>query len=170
MRLELEKLDRGGEFAQAYGPEDLSLEDRDLRLVEPVEVRGRVQRKGAEVQVSGTLMTKVEAPCARCLKPVAIPISTEFSERFVTAVRWRSEEEHELAPEDLNLALFDGEGIGLDQLVREEILLATPAQIFCRDDCKGLCAVCGGDRNVSDCACESASVDSRWEKLKDLSF
>lgn len=170
MQLELEKLDRGGEFAHVYPPQNLSLEDRDLRLVEPVEVRGRVQRKGEEFEVSGTLKTKVEAPCARCLKPVVIPISAEFSERFVTAVRWRSEGEHELAPEDLNLALFDGEAIDLDQLVREEILLGTPTQIFCREDCKGLCAVCGSDRNVAECACDSPPVDSRWEKLKDLSF
>jgi len=170
MRLELEKLDRDGGFAHVYRPQELSLEDPDLRLVEPVEVRGRVQRKGGEVQVSGTLKTKVEAPCARCLKPVGVPISTEFSERFVTAVRWRSEGEHELAPEDLNLALFDGEAIDLDQLVREEILLATPVQVFCREDCKGLCPVCGSDRNVTACGCESQQVDSRWEKLKDLRF
>src|SRR2546423_11094654 len=150
MRLELEKLDKDGEFAHVYQPKELSLEETDLRIIEPVEAHGQVRRKGEEVQVSGRLKTRVEAPCARCLKPVAIPISTAFSERFVTAVRWRSEGEHELAPEDLSLALFDGEAIDVDQLVREEILLATPAQVFCREDCQGLCPVCGSDKNAAD--------------------
>ena len=88
----------------------------------------------------------------------------------MTAVSWKSEAEHELVPEDLNLALFDGEAIDLDQLVREEILLATPAQVFCREDCQGLCPVCGSDKNIAECACEPQQVDARWEKLKDLSF
>lgn len=170
MRLDLEKMEKDGGFEHVYVPDELSLEERDLRLIEPVEIRGRVRRNNDEVQAVGKLKTKVEATCARCLKPVAIPISAEFSERFVTAVRWRDEEEHELAPEDLNLSLFAGDAVDLDQLVREEILLAMPAQVFCREDCKGLCPTCGVDRNTNDCACESQQIDSRWEKLKDLRF
>jgi uncharacterized protein len=170
MRLELENLEKDGEFAHVYGAEELLLEERDLRLIEPAAIRGRLRRESDEVQVTGTLNAKVETPCARCLKPVAVPIDTDFSERFVTAVSWRSEEQHELASEELNLAVFSGEVIELDELAREEILLATPAQVLCREDCKGLCPVCGADRNVSECDCESRQVDSRWEKLKDLRF
>jgi len=68
----------------------------------------------------------------------------------------------------LNIAVFDGEGIELDDLVREELLLALPVNLLCREDCKGLCPVCGIDRNQSDCRCESDAVDSRWQKLKEL--
>ena len=170
MRLELENLEKDGGFAHVYAPEELQLDERDLTLTEPARVEGRVRRRGEEVQVSGTLTTKVETPCDRCLKPVLIPIKAEFSERFVTAVSWRSEEQHELASEDLSLSVFDGETIDLDGLVREEIVLAAPAQVFCREDCKGLCPVCGGDRNLADCGCESQQTDSRWEKLKEIRF
>lgn len=170
MRLELENLEKDGRFDHVYAPADLLLEERDLRLVEPVRVVGRVRRQSEEAQVAGTLTATVETPCARCLKPVLLPIKTQFSERFVTAVSWRSEEQHELAAEDLNLALFDGEAIDLDGLVREEILLAAPAQVLCREDCQGLCPVCGNDRNARDCGCASQPTDARWEKLKDLRF
>ena len=170
MRLELENLERGGGFAHVYQPEELALGERDLRLIEPATVRGRLRRRGEEVEIDGTVETKVETLCARCLKPVAVPIDATFSERFVTAVSWRSEEQHELASEDLNLSLFDGEAIDLDQLVREEILLATPSQVLCREDCKGLCPVCGVNRNLTACECETRQVDTRWEKLRDLRF
>lgn len=170
MRLEFEHLEKDGQFAHVYQPDELGFEEAELRLIATAEVRGRVRRKGEEVELTGSVRTTVETPCARCLKPVSVSINTEFSERFVTAVSWRSEEQHELAREDLNLSVFDGKAIDLDQLVREEIALAAPTQVLCREDCRGLCPVCGIDRNVATCDCETRQIDSRWEKLKDLRF
>jgi len=169
MRIELDKLEeQGGKFAQVYEAGELPLDDAEVRLVEPAEVRGRVRRHGKEVELQGKLRTKLEAVCGRCLQPVELPISAEFNERFVRAVSWAAEEQHELQPEDLNIAVFDGEAIELDDLVREELLLALPVNVLCREDCKGLCPNCGTDRNLSDCQCGSNEVDARWQKLKEL--
>lgn len=170
MRIELDNLEKGGEFAQTYQPGELKLDEHEVRLIEPVEIRGRLRKGNREVQLAGRLSAKIEAPCARCLKPVVLPIALEFSERFVPEVSWGSEEHHELQQEDLDLAIFDGEGIELDDLVREEILLAMPAQVLCREDCKGLCPSCGTDLNVNVCECEARKIDSRWGALKDLRF
>jgi uncharacterized protein len=169
MRIELDKLDdEGGKFAEVYEVNQLPLEDADVRLIEPAEVRGRVSRVGREAELRGQLHTKLEVVCGRCLKPVELPLSTEFNERFVRAVSWAAEEQHELHAEDLNVAVYDGEGIELDELVREELLLAVPANVLCREDCKGLCPNCGIDRNLSSCDCETNEVDLRWQTLKDL--
>lgn len=170
MLIELDDLEKGGEFAQTYQPEELALNEQELKLIGPAEIRGRVHRRGEEVELAGQLSASVEATCARCLKPVKLPVSAQFSERFVPAVSWRSEAEHELREEDLNLAVFNGEAIEVADLVREEILLAMPAQVLCRENCKGLCPVCGIDRNVSTCECEARQIDSRWEALKDFRF
>jgi uncharacterized protein len=168
MRLELEKLEEeGGKFARVYETNELPL-DSEITLVEPAEVRGRIRRDGKEVELRGKLDTKLEVVCGRCLQPVQLPIATEFKERFVRAVSWAAEEQHELQAEDLNVAVFDGEGIELDDLVREELLLALPANVLCREDCRGLCPTCGIDRNLSDCQCESGEGDSRWQALKEL--
>ena len=170
MRLELENLGKDRQFAHTYQPDDLSLEDTDLRLIDPVEVRGRIRLNANEVQLLGSLKTTLETVCARCLKPVSIPFSADFDERFAPSVSWGAEEQHELASQDLNLAVFDGAVIDLDQLVREQLLLAKPAQVLCREDCQGLCPVCGADKNTNACECDAQHVDSRWEKLKDLRF
>ena len=168
MRLELEKLEEeSGKFARVYETNELPL-DSDVWLVEPAEVRGRIRRDGKEVELRGKLDTKLEVMCGRCLQPVQLPIAAEFKERFVRAVSWAAEEQHELQAEDLNVAVFDGEGIELDDLVREELLLALPANVLCREDCRGLCPTCGIDRNLRDCQCESEEGDSRWQALKEL--
>ena len=168
MRIELEKLEEdGGRFARVYAADALPL-DPEVRLVQPADVSGRIRRNGTEVELRGRLYTKLEVLCGRCLQPVELPITAEFNERFVRAVSWADDEQHELQEEDLNVAVFDGEGIELDDLVREELLLAVPVNVLCREDCKGLCPSCGIDRNVNNCQCESNDGDARWEKLKEL--
>jgi uncharacterized protein len=169
MRIELDKLEKhGGKFVHVYQVSELLLDDAAVRLVEPGEVSGRVRLDGKEVELRGKLRAKLEVVCGRCLTPVELPVSSEFNERFVRAVSWAAEEQHELLPEDLNIAVFDGAAIELDDLVREELLLAVPVNVLCGPDCKGLCPVCGVDRNVSGCQCENREHDSRWQKLKEL--
>lgn len=169
MRIELDKLEeQGGRFAQVYEVSELPLDDMEVSLLEPASVSGRMRWDGKEVVLRGKLHAKVEVVCGRCLKPVELPITAEFNERFVRAVSWAAEEQHELQTEDLNIAVFDGEGIELDDLVREELLLAVPVNVLCREDCKGLCPSCGIDRNLSSCQCDSSNVDSRWQALKEL--
>jgi len=169
MRIELENLEEaGGKFSPVYAPEQLLFDEGELQLIAPVEVRGQARRQNDEVNLRGELKTSVSVPCGRCLKPVELPIEVKFAERFVPAVSWRDEQQHELQEEDLNISVFDGEGIELDDLVKEEILLAIPGHVLCREDCRGLCPTCGVDRNSETCECESKRVDSRWEKLKDF--
>ena len=171
MRIELDKVEeQGSKFAQVYEANELPLEDTEVRLAEQAEVHGRIRRAGKEVELQGKLQTKVEAVCDRCLQPVELLIDTEFNERFVRAVSWAAEEQHELQAEDLNIAVFDGEGIELDDLVREELLLAVPVNVLCGQDCKGLCPTCGVDRNLIDCQCGNDEIDLRWQKLRNLRF
>jgi len=171
MRIELENLEKaGGSFSREYQAEELIFDEQDLRLLDPVRVEGRLRRREKEVELQGKLFTRVAIPCGRCLKSVEFPVQVEFAERFTPAVSWKDEEQHELQQEDLNLAMFDGEGIELDDLVKEEILLALPGHVLCDDACRGLCSTCGSDLNVGTCNCSSERTDSRWDKLKDLRF
>jgi uncharacterized protein len=171
MRIDFESLERGGSsFAQTYVPDELSFDEHELRLLDPVSVAGRIRRKDGEMELRGKLLTRIAVSCGRCLKPVELPIEVEFSERFAPEVAWKNAEQHELQAEDLDLATFDGDGIELDDLVKEEIMLAVPGQTLCQEQCKGLCPDCGTDLNINSCECASKRIDSRWEKLKDLRF
>jgi len=170
MRIELDKLEgQGGKFSHTYAVGELSLDEEDVRLTSPAEVRGRIRRSGEGVEVKGQLRAPLEVVCARCLKTVTLAVEVEFSEKLVPAVSWRSEQQHELSEEDLNLSVFEGDAVELDDIVREEILLAVPSHVLCNEDCQGLCPVCGIDRNIGTCQCEPAPIDSRWQKLEGLS-
>jgi uncharacterized protein len=62
---------------------------------------------------------------------------------------------------------FDGKTIDLDQIVREQVLLALPVTVLCREDCKGLCTTCGQDLNEKDCGhSEKKEIDVRLAKLR----
>ena len=166
MRIELDKLEqKGNRFAHVYEPEEIVLDEEYARLTSRAEVSGRVSRSGREVRLRGRINAGAEVDCGRCLKTVAIPVETEFDVTYVPVEDYKSSEVAELQEEDLRLSVFDGETIDLDELVREQVLLALPARALCGEECKGLCPTCGADRNSNPCACESREVDPRWAGL-----
>ena len=168
MRIELENAEEpGGRFFETYKDGELTFDESELRLIEPVQVKGQIRRHSGQLEIKGELQTRVAIPCGRCLKEVELSIDVAFGERFAARVSWRNEEQHELSADDLDLGLVDG-AIELDDLVKEEILLALPGRVLCHEDCKGICPQCGADRNLADCGCESRQVDARWGKLKDF--
>lgn len=54
----------------------------------------------------------------------------------------------------------------LDDIVISDILLSLPQKNLCKDDCKGLCQICGKNLNEGDCSCEKREIDPRLEMLK----
>jgi uncharacterized protein len=172
MRIELDKLEgTGGHFAHAYEPEELVLDDDHVRLTGAPEVSGRASRHEHQVRLRGRITARAEVDCDRCLKSLDIPVETSFDVSYVPAADYTLEPEAaELQEEDLSLSVFDGEVIDLDDLVREQVLLALPTRALCRDECQGLCPICGLDKNNDSCGCESKEVDPRWAALKDLRF
>ena len=172
MRVTLEELEKGKvPFAHIYQPEELSLEDEDARLAAPAEVRGQAVRgSSAEVRVRGSVAAQVATRCDRCLKEVTVPAAADFDVTYVpTAEDEAAGGASELQDEDLTLAVFEGDAIDVDELTREQILLALPARTLCREDCRGLCPTCGADLNGPEsCACEATETDPRWAALAAL--
>jgi uncharacterized protein len=166
MRIELENLGPTSLFEHVYEPEELVLDEEHVRLTEPPEVRGSVKQSGHEVRLTGTIVARAEVDCDRCLKTVALPVETKFDVAYVPAEDYQRSEAAELQEEDLGLSIFDGETIDVDELVREQLLLALPARALCGEDCKGLCPTCGADKNTDPCDCHSREIDPRWAGLK----
>lgn len=54
----------------------------------------------------------------------------------------------------------------LDDIVVSDILLSLPQKNLCKDDCKGLCQICGKNLNEGDCSCDKREIDPRLEMLK----
>jgi DUF177 domain-containing protein len=113
------------------------------------------------ILVSGAISGTWVVRCARCLTERTQPFSVEVSELFVPAGTVEADEE-----EDERYQLVE-ETIDLDQLVRDAVGVEMPFAPLCRPDCRGLCPVCGGNRNLGECPGHEA-IDPRFAVLADL--
>lgn len=112
-----------------------------------------------------TFDTKVSivGSCDRCLSDVTFTVPVSCDETIEIA------EGEVVADEDLGPYPFiDEEGIDVDELILNEILVNFPAKILCQDDCKGLCPVCGKNRNEKDCGCDDTVLDPRMAQFLDV--
>ena len=66
------------------------------------------------------------------------------------------------------MGFYEGEGLELNDVLREFVLLTLPMQRLCKEDCVGICPVCGQNRNKQACQCQTAAVDDRWSALKEV--
>jgi uncharacterized protein len=155
-------------FEHVYEPGELNLDDDRVQLLERPVISGAIDRSGNELGISGRLTTRVQVDCDRCLKPVVVPVETEFNLKYVTPAAYAAIETVELDERDLNLSTFDGAQIDIDEIVREQLLLAVPVRALCRENCQGLCPICGADKNERECDCQTEEGDPRWAALKEL--
>lgn len=169
MRIELENLEGGkSEFAHVYQPDDLNPVDERVSLTAPASVSGKVRLAGNEVFVNGHVEARATVECDRCLQPVGTPVNADFALEYITGSEYESSGTAELTEAELSVSVFDGEGIDVDEIVKEQIVLAVPTRMLCREDCKGICPECGTDRNTGDCNCATNDIDPRWAALKNL--
>lgn len=144
-------------------PDDPIWEEADLKPERPVRVNGRLSSAGdGKFYFSGRISGTTGMQCRRCLEPVTASVSEEA--HFIFAESGSDE------AEDPDVYLYDPhvQKLDLRPAVRESWLLAAPAFLQCRDDCKGLCATCGTDLNKGSCSCTPVSTDSRWDALRNL--
>jgi uncharacterized protein len=169
MRIELENLEGSkGDFAHVYQPEELNPVDERVSLTAPAAVNGKVRLSGNQVFVNGHVEARAQVECDRCLKPVELPVNADFTLEYISDSDYETARAVELTEAEMSVSVFDGEAIDVDEIVKEQILLAVPTRMLCREDCKGICPECGIDRNTGECNCVTNDIDPRWAALKDL--
>jgi uncharacterized protein len=169
MRIELANLEQGrNTFSHDYAPGELLLEDQRAKLLGAPRVSGEILVNGKRVLIKGRVSGALELECDRCLKPIEHLVDSVFKVEYVTPEVYETQHAVELSEADLDLSVFDGETINVDDLVTEELMLTVPDHILCREDCAGICSTCGADKNTVACNCESKTTDPRWDELKKL--
>ncbi len=141
----------------------------DIQLDEPLSGRVHFLRTGPDVLVTGELQTTIRRECGRCLTVFTAPVSIELEELFYPTIDLVSGNVVP-APEDADEATRIDELHTLDlyEVVRQAIVLESESSRYCRPDCKGLCPVCGQDRNTNPCTCQEDTVDIRWSGLLEV--
>lgn len=126
-----------------------------------------IERRGQEVAVTGFFEATARLECSRCLEPLVTRVAPAVDVHLLPSPRVRHEQ-IELGPDELELDFYQGDTLDVDALLRGEVHLALPMKPLCRAECRGLCPVCGGNRNLNPCACETRAVDPRLAPLEAL--
>jgi uncharacterized protein len=161
---------RAGRFDVELAAGEVEFFDPKLRQTGPLKAAGKVELVTGslgEIRVKGHISVSMEADCDRCLEPATCPIDADF-ELYYRPVAEGYGEEVAIDKSESEMGFYEGSGVELKDVLREYVLLALPMQRVCNDNCKGICPVCGQNRNQKDCACQAEAVDDRWAALKHL--
>ncbi|MGB9147670.1 MAG: DUF177 domain-containing protein [Acidobacteriaceae bacterium] len=143
----------------------------------PLAVRGQAdllrEHRGpreviADIRVRAHWSGTFEAPCARCLEAVQHSLGGEFDLIFRPLGADAGPPDRSLGAPETEIGYYQGEGLVLEDVLREQVLLSLPARTLCRADCQGLCPRCGRNLNTESCTCDPASADQRWSALSEL--
>jgi uncharacterized protein len=149
-------------------PVAVSTIDREpLVSLSPLDLSGQVSRIDGGYALDARLAYGGELECSRCLAPYPFQEDESFS--LVLYPRQRQPAaDVELDRGDLDVLYYDEPVVALSPIAEERVQMAFPMKPLCREDCKGLCVVCGKDLNQGPCACAPEIFDPRWEALKAL--
>jgi uncharacterized protein len=160
-RLILRPREREAFFLETKG-NDSFLKEIGGKFLNPIQVEIVVENTGTILAGQGKVRTLLQMPCSRCLKDFAYPVDAEFEFAMAEAV-----DIHQVSVDD-GIIFFESGEADIISIVEEAVFMAIPICSLCREDCKGLCLVCGQDKNTTNCSCQQETIDPRWEKLKNL--
>jgi len=170
--LELHPVD----FQEEFPPDAIDLGE-DVRQLTLLKTSGRAQlveehhgKRNViqDIRLNGDLATSLELPCARCLEPVVQDVTRKFDLLYRPLGTDAGNEELSVTVAEAEVGYYQGDGLLLEDAIREQVLLAVPLKVVCREDCKGFCPSCGKNRNSESCSCAQPHEDPRWAALKEI--
>jgi uncharacterized protein len=170
--LELHPLD----FEEAFQPDVIDL-GSEVHQRGPLKTSGRAEvveehhgkhQVIKDLRLRGHLSAKLELQCARCLDPVPQDVNRDFELLYRPLGTDAGKDELSVTDAEAEIGYYQGEGILLEDALREQVLLALPLKVTCRVDCKGLCPQCGKNLNHEQCSCSTSVEDPRWAALKEV--
>lgn len=133
----------------------------EMPIAEKSPLRLHFEGSKESLKMTGSVSLVLTGTCSRCLKPV--PVSVEVT--LDDVINCPGKEVSESSDTD---PFMDGYELCADDLVNSETMLNLPVKILCKDDCKGLCSVCGQDLNLGECGCDRFVPDPRMAAIKEI--
>jgi uncharacterized protein len=158
-------------FDETFAAGQIDFTGENLEQRSPLHATGvaeLLKHTDGELRIQGKYTVEMASQCDRCLGPATFPLEAGFDLFYRPSAQMESEEEVGIDEGEAELGFYEDGGIGLEEILREQVLLKLPMQRVCNDACKGICPVCGKNRNEAECDCRTDSVDDRWGALRSL--
>jgi len=164
------------EFEEEFQPDVIDL-GGEARQRTPLKASGRAEvveehhgkhQVIKDIRLRGRLSAGLELQCARCLEPVLQDVQRDFELLYRPLGADAGRDELSVTDAEAEIGYYQGDGLLLEDVLREQMLLALPLKVTCREECKGLCPQCGKNLNQEQCSCSVAMEDPRWAALKEV--
>jgi uncharacterized protein len=145
------------------GAPDVDLGGQPFHFERPIVFDVTLTNAGTGIVVQGTATAEVLTPCSRCLCDSHLTIEVDVDGFYVLPGNESDvpeEQEVELIADDMT--------IDLEPAVVAAVVVDLPFAPLHDEECKGICPVCGGDRNTDPCDCGQAVTDSPFAALREL--
>lgn len=129
-----------------------------LVLASPVKVKGSAVNYEGKINVDIHIAAQVKRICSRCLESFKEDVEFVSQYTFVREVKDDKEDYY----------IFKGDKVDITDLVLSDIAVRLTMKPLCKETCKGLCPICGTNKNISDCQCKDEQVDPRLQALSKL--
>jgi len=121
-----------------------------------------------DIRIVGSFSGKVEVLCARCLEPVENTLAESFDLLYRPQGVDARGDDASIGRAETEIGYYQGEGLLLEDVLKEQVILALPVKQVCNPACKGLCPHCGRNLNFESCDCAATVSDPRWSALEDI--
>ena len=158
-------------FDEVFQPGQIDFSGEDIEQGTPLHASGTAEmlaHSEGEVRIQGSYTVEMSAECDRCLGRAKFPLDASFDLFYRPMENIAVEEEVEIDEGEAEIGFYEDGGMELEDILREQVMLALPMQKVCSDVCKGICPVCGKNRNETVCDCRIETADDRWGALRKL--
>ena len=137
-------------------------EENGAKFLTPVSVTGEFVNIGGSIELSAKADCGLEYMCDRCCETFESEFTCSFEEVF------KKEDTRVEDDNNPDAVILAGTAVEIDEIVLANVLVNLPTKRLCKEECKGLCAICGQNLNQSECSCDSRPTDPRFDILDKL--
>ncbi len=177
MKLDIHDIKNSPGESKSYGFDEeypkFAFMGEEIRFAEPVHLAVTVTNIEVGFLVQGFIHAVVKRVCARCTETLTDEINSDFTglfqqEKESTSHAGEEDEESEDEDENLEVYSYHGNTIDITDIVSDTITVEISMKPLCREDCRGLCPVCGQNLNEKECSCDTEEIDERLADLKKI--
>lgn len=162
LRINISKLSEGKHHHSLTSePADIGL---DKRFNRTVHVEASLEKSNRQLLVQVDSRSGGSFVCDRCLEEFEQDVECHYSILYVQGQTAPSDAEE--TKEEVQYLPADANMIDLGEDVRQYLILSLPLKTLCKEDCAGLCPICGTNKNKAKCSCTVEETDPRWADLK----
>ena len=143
-----------------------TLEDEGKQYLIQGEVT--LTRTNNSILAQGTLTASTEFTCSRCLRQFTCNLTLHIEEEYFPTIDIITGLKLPPPEEAGSFTIDEHHVLDLTEAIRQYIVMAVPMKPLCKEECAGLCSICGKDLNLGACGCRQEEIDTRWAELLKL--